>query len=247
MTTAAAPIDTPCKDGVEISIGQAATQVWRGAAAAVILGTGFATPLVVGTPGTQFIGVFLQSQNNTGAAGSVFCTVRRKGIFPFSQTGITQANVMERAYFTDDNTVSTTANGNYAGLIVTVDANTKVAWVEIDDAVIDSAFDLIGNGAFPLGASGAINPHVQANYLLTKAGIAAMTLAAPTAGLDDFKQITITSNTANQHTITATGLFLDGAGHNNVATFPTTAGASLTLMAFNGKWLVISNANVVMS
>lgn len=101
-------------------------------------------------------------------------------------------------------------------------------------------------------SSGAINPHLAKNYVITKAGIAVLTLAAPTAGDvqsggDDGLILDFVSATTDQHTITATGLFLDGAGHVNVATFPANAGGGLRLMAYAGKWIVVYNNNVVMS
>jgi hypothetical protein len=89
----------------------------------------------------------------------------------------------------------------------------------------------------PIAASGAINPHQSANYIITKAGIAALTLGAPTAGADDGVVITVTSNTAYAHTLTATGLFLDGSGNVNVLTFAAHAGAACYLTAYQGKWL----------
>jgi hypothetical protein len=98
-----------------------------------------------------------------------------------------------------------------------------------------------------IGASGAIDPHSANRYILTKAGVAAMTLAAPTAGADDGLLIEITSSTANAHTVTATGLYEDGAGHVNLATFPGSIGGYLKLMAYNAKWYVLAAFNVTMT
>lgn len=101
-------------------------------------------------------------------------------------------------------------------------------------------------------ADGAVDPHTADTYVVTKAGVAAMTLAAPTAGTyvtggDDGKIITITSNTANAHTLTATGLLQTGTASVNVGTFAASAGAGLTLMAYNGKWNVISAVGITFS
>jgi len=97
-----------------------------------------------------------------------------------------------------------------------------------------------------LSASGAIPVNVPGRYLITKAGVAALTLAAP-ATADDGMRLQIISNTANAHTITATGLYQDGAGHVNLATFAAQIGASLTLMALGGKWFVLGTQGVTMS
>ncbi len=83
--------------------------------------------------------------------------------------------------------------------------------------------------------------------MLTKGSAAALTLAAPTATVDDFKIIVLTSNTAFAHVLTATGLLQTGTATVNVATFAAFAGASLTLMAYQGKWNVISLNAVVLT
>lgn len=110
-----------------------------------------------------------------------------------------------------------------------------------------------------IAASGAINPNQSGSYVATKAGVAAMTLAAPLSGApiytsagvntggNDGTVLVISSATAYAHTITATGLFADGAGDVNEATFAAHAGASITVMAYGGKWLVIALQNVTMS
>lgn len=95
-----------------------------------------------------------------------------------------------------------------------------------------------------LTASGAVNPHVPARYIITKAGVAALTLAAPTAGADDGVLLEFTSTTANAHTITtpAAGDIQDGntSAHNTVLTFNADKGASCLLCAYQGVWYVQS-------
>jgi hypothetical protein len=65
--------------------------------------------------------------------------------------------------------------------------------------------------------------------------------------VDDGIEITRASATANAHTITATGLFQTGTASVNLATFAANAGAGLTLMAYNGKWIVIASVGVTFS
>lgn len=89
-------------------------------------------------------------------------------------------------------------------------------------------------------ASGALT--IAAGLVVfTKAGVAAMTLAAPTAAQNG-TIMRFTSNTANAHTITATGLIQDGVtgGPHDLATFGAFLGASLTLIAYNLTWHVLS-------
>lgn len=98
-----------------------------------------------------------------------------------------------------------------------------------------------------LTANGAINPNTAAWYVITKAGVLGDTLGAPTVTTDDGKIIMVTSNTANAHTITATGLFNTGSANVNLATFAAFAGAGLMLMAYQGKWNVISQIGITFS
>lgn len=86
-----------------------------------------------------------------------------------------------------------------------------------------------------------IPPHANRVYVLNKGSAAALTLAAPTTVTDDGLVITITSNTAFAHVLTATGLLQVGTVKTDVATFPAFAGGSLTLMAYGAKWNVIAN------
>jgi hypothetical protein len=94
-------------------------------------------------------------------------------------------------------------------------------------------------------ANGAIS--VAPQYaILTKAGVDAMTLAAPTAAQNGMT-IIITSRTANAHTLTATGLLNTGSASVNVATFAAFAGAGLTLVADNLKYNVVSQIGITFS
>ncbi len=104
----------------------------------------------------------------------------------------------------------------------------------------------------PITASGAIAVRPSANYVITKAGIAVMTLAAPTAGLpsaggDDGTIIQVQSATAFAHTITATGLLQTGSDAVNVVSFNPYAGASISFQAYNGKWIIVDPIGVSFS
>lgn len=111
---------------------------------------------------------------------------------------------------------------------------------------LDAVIKLLRGDFNLIAASGALSPSLPGRSLITKAGVAALTLAAPAAADDGMIQ-QIVSTTANAHTVTATGLFQDGAGHVNLATFAAQIGASLTLMALSGKWIVLGNQGVTMS
>jgi hypothetical protein len=106
-----------------------------------------------------------------------------------------------------------------------------------------------GSPAAPtaLSVNGAIPVRPSTNYVITKAGVYAATLAAPTADTDDGVRIEVISNTANAHTITATGLLQTGSASVNVATFAANAGAGLVLRAYQGKWQVVSSTGITFS
>jgi hypothetical protein len=95
-----------------------------------------------------------------------------------------------------------------------------------------------------IAASGAVPASPGADYIITDPGVAALTLAAPTA---NGTTITISSATAFAHTLTATGLLQTGTAAVNVATFAAFAGAGLSLRAYNGKWIVTSSTGITFS
>ena len=95
--------------------------------------------------------------------------------------------------------------------------------------------------------SGAIAiPNKDQVIIIDKAGVAAMTLAAPTKDQDGLT-LTITSTTAQAHTLTATGLFSTGTASVNLATFAAQKGSGLTIMAMQGLWNVIASPGITFS
>jgi hypothetical protein len=106
---------------------------------------------------------------------------------------------------------------------------------------IDSSLDLVF-GVEVDSASGAIG--ITEGYVfITKAGVAAMTLALPNAGLpsaggDDGRVLVINSTTAHAHTVTTPGNGINGNTH--IATFSGDVTDSLELVAYNGAWRTVS-------
>lgn len=94
----------------------------------------------------------------------------------------------------------------------------------------------------------AIPATARTTVVLSKAGVAAMTLGAP--GKDqDGNVLFITSNTAQAHTVTATSLLNDGASGapHTTATFAAQKGAGMTLEAYQGLWQVKGLVNVTIT
>jgi hypothetical protein len=94
-------------------------------------------------------------------------------------------------------------------------------------------------------ADGAISISTQIAYL-TKAGVGAYTLAAPTA-LQSGTRLTITNGSANAHVLTATNLLDDGVtgGAKDTATFGAFVGASIVLFAMPTLTWFVESKNVV--
>ena len=99
-----------------------------------------------------------------------------------------------------------------------------------------------GAKEYSYGVSGAITvPINDCTIYLTKAGVAAMTLAGPAA--DQTNTVRFVSLTANAHTITYTAGFYANTTSSDVATFPSTAGAVFTIVARNGLWNAVATAD----
>lgn len=118
-------------------------------------------------------------------------------------------------------------------------------------AQVDPATGQLATSVSLLAASGAITFTGSAKYIITKSSAAAvLTLAAPSTAQNGIK-LEIVSNTAQAHTINAGGTALINDGVTGVphtqAAFAAFAGASLTLLAYAGKWMVMANNNVTIS
>lgn len=91
----------------------------------------------------------------------------------------------------------------------------------------------------------AIRSHIA---LLTKAGVNAMTLAAPTATTHDGVIIEIVATTANAHTVTATTIGFNAAdAAGDVGTFSGAVGDGLRVLAYQGEWYVLNNIGVTIA
>lgn len=97
-------------------------------------------------------------------------------------------------------------------------------------------------------ASGAVTLKSGIVYV-TKAGVAALTIADPTATTDDGKVLTVISTTANAHTLSnAAGSGFNGGGAgSDVGTFGGAKGDGITLTAYQGVWYVVSKTNVTLA
>lgn len=118
---------------------------------------------------------------------------------------------------------------------------------------------LVENPVVAPGTTDAL-PVASANVFVTQAGVDAMTLATPKAGVypagaansqlfgeprDDGKSLLVLDTTGHAHTITTAANIINGSNH--IATFNGTVGSWILLMAFNGIWYVIGSSGVALS
>jgi hypothetical protein len=91
-------------------------------------------------------------------------------------------------------------------------------------------------------------PVLSGTYYITKAGVLAMTLRAPTL-TESGTVLRFISGTANAHTLTATALINNGttAGPHNLYTFVAFPGGGITLEAAGGFWNEIGRVLGVVS
>lgn len=96
-----------------------------------------------------------------------------------------------------------------------------------------------GDGAI-LARSGSV--------VITKGSAAALTLAAPVAGIDDGKRLTIVTATAFAHTVTNTSPGFNNLGASgDVATFTGAVGNGMEIVAYNGVWYTVQLRNVALA
>lgn len=72
----------------------------------------------------------------------------------------------------------------------------------------------------------------------TVAGVVAATLADPVATTDDYKTLLIINAQTQANTVTSASSFGGGGGGYDVVTFTNVVGATLELMAYQGKWYI---------
>jgi|SRR5262252_1340290 len=103
-----------------------------------------------------------------------------------------------------------------------------------------------GPSTISYSVNGAITlPTVDTTVFLVKAGVAAMTLAAPNK--DQTNRVLIQARTANAHTVTnTTPGFNNGGTASDVATFGGAVGDNFEVRAQAGVWNVIAVRNVTL-
>lgn len=93
-------------------------------------------------------------------------------------------------------------------------------------------------------ADGAIAiPPGDTTYFVTKAGVAAMTIAAPTITTHDGIRLTFISTTAQAHTLDMASSGIN-AGSGDIGTFGGAIGDGVTIVAYQEHWYEVPGSNV---
>jgi len=144
---------TPYQEGVEIAIPvYQATEIFAGSLVCVGGSHGYAIP-AADASGNQFVGVAMEYVNNTGSSGAKWIRVRRKGVFEFNASSITQAMVGDIMFVVDDQTFDETSPGNnvICGRLVKYISATK-GMIDIELAV---PVAVIAGGALTIADTGS--------------------------------------------------------------------------------------------
>lgn len=117
MANQTAVRDSQRKDDVLLAYPMGAVKIWKGSLVSVN-SSGYVNRAV--TTDKRVVGVAYETIDNTaGSNGSATIRVDRNGTHVFNCSGLTQANVGDKVYVTDDNTVQTSATSTIVVGVVT--------------------------------------------------------------------------------------------------------------------------------
>ncbi len=106
----------------------------------------------------------------------------------------------------------------------------------------DGVANTYGSAGQALAADGAITI-TEGAAVVTKGTACVITLAAPTATVDDYKVLRIISTTAAAHTVTQTTPgYNNGSTATDVATFGAAIGNNFAVIAYQGVWYLYGTA-----
>lgn len=134
MTALSVDRNTTYRDGVEIELPvYQSVKIYAGSLVCVNGSGGYAIP-AADASGNIFMGVAMeQADNSSGSSGDITVRVRRKGVYKFGASSITQAMVGDLMYVVDDQTIDETSPGNsvVAGILVKY-VSATVGWIDIE-------------------------------------------------------------------------------------------------------------------
>lgn len=213
------------------------------------------------TAALTFFGVINEDQGNpavpsdgttsaTAGANSLGVDVRRPPSFELAISGVAITDIGRKVYATFDQTgtldPTATTYGNLVGvvedLVFAADGGSTVSGYALVAPIYNPP---VGESLVVYAASGAValRPNKTTN-VITKVGVAALTIADPTSGTHDGMELTFISVTASAHTLTAPSGF-NAAG--TVGTWGGAKGDGCTIVAYLAKWYTKASRNVTFS
>ena len=211
------------------------------------------------TVSLRFAGVVRGREGNpvlpigTEGDGTIDLDVAKPRFIELAIASIAITDIGRRVYAVDDQTgtldASTRTYANYVGVVAALvyamdggSAVSGIALVECDYGWRN------GEQLQIMGASGAvvIKP---STVLITKAGVAALTIGDPTTGVHDGMVMTFISTTASAHTLdnsAGSGFNAGGAG-SDIGTFGGAKGDGISIIAYAGDWYVLDKTNVTLA
>jgi hypothetical protein len=193
-----------------------------------------------------FVGVYRGDQGilvqPVEADGTRDISVHQPQRLEVTLASVAEADKDRLVYASDDQTASFSP-GTYGNVIGRV-----VCKVADNIALVEPLYTALGGEpTLVMSGDGAITAK-EGVVLITKGSAAALTLAAPTTGVDNGKVMRVVSTTAFAHTVTQTTPGFNGGGAgSDVGTFAAAAGNGLTLVAYQGTWYVTNNTGVTIA
>ena len=191
----------------------------------------------------------------SATAGSILLgvDVRQPPAFELYIASVAITDIGRRVYALDDQTgtldPSATTYANLVGvvkdLVFAADGGSTVS----NYALVSPVYTLPRAGVIAgvYGASGAVTIR-NGIVFITKAGVAALTIADPTSGTHDGLVMRFQSTTAQAHTLdnSAGSGFNAGGGATDVGTWGGAKGDGMEITAYGGKWYVNYLRNVTL-
>ncbi len=191
--------------------------------------------------------------SGTQGDGSLDMDVKQAKRFELSITSVAITDIGRLVYALDDQTgtldPSATTYANVYGVVTDLVYANNPGSPVANIAVVTPLYDVPTGSriAAVYAASGAML--IKAGlHVITKSGVAAMTLADPTSGLHDGLVMRIQSATASAHTVdnSAGSGFNAGGSGTDVGTFGGAKGDGFEITAYGGKWLANYLRNVTL-
>lgn len=185
----------------------------------------------------------------TAGDGTIDLDVYQPKRFELAVAGVAITDIGRRVYATFDNAgtldPSATTYANLIGTIVDMSYGSNGASPVAGSCWVEPVYAPARGKQLQVMANSGAVVIKESTVVITKAGVAALTIADPTTGVHDGLEMTFISSTAQAHTLSnaAGSGFNSGGAGTDVGTFGGAIGDGITIIAYAGKWLVKDKTN----